>query len=247
MEKDITYYQQLATDFYRAHFAEIKEKKDRENAEMDKYLKEELEKEEPEYEEHYHRRVLVYTWNDTCIFPTPHAAATPRDLMFGCSMRDGEVRTVLRDDGKDKVAEALGLVDIYDHNERIEVDYVRKEDGYLHLDLPERLQGFPEKFYRIKLLGLDDFVNECSYTGWGDSGVNNVLEVLGGIVHEDCIDFEKTEIYDSQGWYVGPGDTEGENYYAQFDFSHCEIAKDSEDDRGWAVYVCYEYLGLVEQ
>ncbi|GEM_PF-6037680 len=249
MEKDRTYYQQVAEKYYLSHFAEIKEKIDKENAEIKEHLKATRKTLDiDDYVERYYMCVNVNTKDETCFIPNHHSyAVRPQELLFSCQMKDGKVETRFFQDGKDKVAEALGLVDLYDVNERIEVDYVRKKDGVLHLYLPEKLQRYSKDFYKVKLYDLDDFVNECNYTGWGDVFTCNVLEVIAGLLKENCIDFETNEIKNQLNYYVGPADEKDMNYYAEFDFSHCELVKDNKDqDSGWAVFICYTYNGLEE-
>jgi len=248
-DKDITYYQQVAENYYLSHFAEIKEETDKKNAENEELCKDVYKAmgREYDFEEQYHEYVNVNTQNESCFF-SKHGiqAVRPMELMFSCRMNDGKAKTHLVKDGKDKIAEMLGLVDLYDNIERIEVDYVRKKDRFLHLDLPECLQAYSKDFFKVKLYGLDDFVSDCNYTGWGDCWTNNVLEVIAGLLKQDCIDFEKKEIEPCLNWIVGPSDSEGMDYYAQFEFSHCELAKDDDNDAGWAVFICYFYSGMQE-
>lgn len=247
MDNDIKHFQYVVEDFYMSHFAEIKKKVDKEAEKRNKQLKSKDIDLEYEYEEDYLVSINVNTQNESCFFPNNHSRALrPHELLFWCKMVDGKPKTYFMEDGKDKVAEMLGLVDLYENNKRIEIDYVRKEDGALHLDLPERLQGYSKGFYKLKLYGLDKFVDECNYTGWGDCMTNNVLEVIAGIMKQEFIDYEKKEIIDCLNWYVGPGDCDDMNYYAEFDFSHCEIAMSDDNDPGWAIFFCYKYSGLEE-
>lgn len=190
--------------------------------------------------------MVVDTKDERCFQAALGTGLPPWQMMFFCRKTHDEITIKFHRDGKDRIAQALGLVDTYSRIERIDVQYVRKEDGYLHYDIPKEVLEYGYADNKVKLYGLESFVDECNYNGWGDGSTSNTLEIIADLMKQDFIDREKKEIMWDLNAYVGPADEDTQDYYAEFEFSHIELARYEEGGFVWAVYYCYNYRGLQE-
>lgn len=190
--------------------------------------------------------VLVDMKDDFCMLDTEPMTPSVSQLVFMCRKTGGEVTVVFLRGGMDRVDEALRLKDDERfQTEKIYGELTDRDAPEVRYKIPEKLVGHVYSF-KMRLCGLEDFVDEFDAIGWGDTEYRNVLEVAGEILREDVVDTEHNEVQGQLYAEVCPNDDDTEEgcmVYALFSFSHFEYV--TYNDVCQVVYVCYGYRGTI--
>lgn len=191
--------------------------------------------------------VVIDTRDEYCMMTGDSLPLSTSQLMFRCQKSEGRVSTEYVRGGEGNVARVLGLRDA---EEMVRVEGVQKrhEDMGLYIELPEEFRHYARESFKIKIINLDELIEECESIGWGNEWYHNVLEIIGDVVNdEEAVDVRKDEVQITLDSYSGPSVYEDDAYdYASFSFSHFEVPKGfpNNEHGGCFIYVCYKYWGM---
>lgn len=189
--------------------------------------------------------VMVDAKDEYCMFLMDNKVSlTFTQYLFYCKMVEGKAFTTFVSSGKDRVVDALNLHDLYANIKRV-VCEKKLEGNVFRIVVPEEYRSAMGDFCKVKLLGLDDFVFDFDYVGWGNHDTLNVFEVVAGISSMIKEDAGKHELLESYSCTVCESeDYELEYVHAEFCFSHLEVA---ELGKGiYQIYLCYKYDSYYE-
>lgn len=192
--------------------------------------------------------VVIDTTDEYCMMTGDALPLSTSQLMFRCQKREGRVGTEYLRGGEGNVARVLGLSNTKEM-QRVEGVHKHHENHGLYIELPEQFRCYDRDFFKIKVINMDDFIDECQGIEWGDEENMNALEILGAVVNDkELVDVAKGKVVFAKDYYWLPSEfEEDECETASFSFSHFEVQKGfPETDFGYyCVYVCYKYWGMV--
>lgn len=186
--------------------------------------------------------VLVDMKDDFCMLALEaDFSYSPSILVFSCKKLNGVVTTTFVRHSASRVENALMLYDMYDIVEGYDGEDLGGKCEEARIKIPEECTEYPRQFFKIKLLGLDEFVDDCCFKGWGDLLTGNALDAICAIMRQKFIDMESQTVRGFLYCDLGYGKTENDNRLITFKFSHFELAKSSEARCASVIFACYDY------